>query len=183
MHIEPLSRSAFAKYGDVIGGHMPTEGVSINQGTTHKFATEALALTEQDGDEGGDQSSDQSSDQSQRGQGQAFLYRARAQPLPLTLHELECHHLGSQTFVPLAGVSFVVVVALSDATGHAPNLQTLRAFWVDGNHAITLRAGTWHHGLIAMEDGDFVVIERVAEQVDCQTIKLEPAIELKAYEL
>jgi ureidoglycolate lyase len=179
LHIEPLSRSAFAKYGDVIGGHMPTEGVLINHGTTLKFATEALALTEQDGDEGGDQSSEQS----QRGQGQAFLYRARAQPLPLTLHELECHHLGSQTFVPLAGVSFVVVVALSDATGHAPNLQTLRAFWVDGNHAITLRAGTWHHGLIAMEDGDFVVIERMADQVDCQTIKLEPTIELKAYEL
>ena len=175
MHIEPLSRSAFAKYGDVIGGHMPTEGVSINQGTTHKFAAEALVLTAQGGDD--------SSDESQRGQGQAFLYRARAQPLPLTLHELECHHLGSQTFVPLAGVSFVVVVALSDATGHAPNLQTLRAFWVDGNHAITLRAGTWHHGLIAMEDGDFVVIERVADQVDCQTIKLEPTIELKAYAL
>lgn len=175
MHIEPLSRSAFAKYGDVIGGHMPTEGVSINQGTTQKFATETLALTAQDGDE--------SSDRSQRGQGQAFLYRARAQALPLMLRELECHHLGSQTFVPLAGVNFVVVVALSDATGQSPNLQTLRAFWVDGSHAITLRAGTWHHGLIAMEDGDFVVIERVAKQVDCQTTKLEPAIELKAYEL
>ncbi|HEY7803201.1 MAG TPA: ureidoglycolate lyase [Orrella sp.] len=175
MHIEPLSRSAFAKYGDVIGGHMPTEGVSINQGTTHKFATEALALTAQDSDEDGGVS--------QSGQGQAFLYRASAQPLPLTLHELECHQLGSQTFVPLAGVSFVVVVALSDAAGQSPNLQTLRAFWVDGNHAITLRAGTWPHGLIAMEDGDFVVIERVAKQVDCQTIKLEPAIELKAYEL
>jgi ureidoglycolate lyase len=165
LHIEPLSRSAFAKYGDVIGGHMAREGVSINQGTTHKFSTESLTFTEQDG------------------LGQTFLYRARGQSLPLMLHELECHRLGSQTFVPLAGVSFVVVVALSDATGHAPNLQTLRAFWVDGNHAITLRAGTWHHGLIAMEDGDFVVIERVAKQVDCHTIKLEPAIKLKAYEL
>jgi len=66
-------------------GDMPTEGISINHGATHKFATEALALTERDGDG------------NQFGQGQAFLYRARAQSLPLTLHELECHHLGSQT--------------------------------------------------------------------------------------
>ncbi|MCD8564554.1 MAG: ureidoglycolate lyase, partial [Burkholderiaceae bacterium] len=144
LHIEPLSRSSFASYGDVIGGHMPADGTLINQGTTTKFATEALNLATDDG------------------QGQAFLYRAKGQSLPLTLRELERHRLGSQTFVPMGGVSFVVVVALSDTANDGPDLQTLRAFWIDGNHAITLRAGTWHHGLIAAADGDFVVIERVA---------------------
>lgn len=165
LHIEPLSRSAFASYGDVIGGHMATDGTPINQGTTTKFATEALSLASHDGN------------------GQAFLYRAKGQSLPLTLRELERHQFGSQTFVPMGGVSFVVVVALSDATSQAPDLHTLRAFWVDGNHAVTLRAGTWHHGLIATEDGDFVVIERVAGEVDCDTATIEPPVVLKPYAL
>ena len=165
LHIEPLSRAVFAQYGDVIGGHMATSGKPINQGTTTKFETERLTLS------------------TDSGQGQAFLYRAQGQTLPLTLRELERHRLGTQTFVPMGGVNFVVVVALSDATGQAPDLQTLRAFWVDGNHAITLRAGTWHHGLIATEDGDFVVIERVAESIDCDTFAIEPAMTLQAYAL
>jgi ureidoglycolate lyase len=165
LHIEPLSRSAFTSYGDVIGGHMATEGQPINQGTTLKFATEALSLSQADG------------------QAHAFVYRATGQALPLSLHELERHRLGSQTFVPLNGVNFVVVVALSDATDQAPDLHTLRAFWVDGHHAITLRAGTWHHGLIATEGGDFVVIERVAPKVDCDVFAIEPPMTLKAYAL
>lgn len=165
LHIEPLSRAAFASYGDVIGGHMVTDGQPINQGTTLKFATEALSLSQADG------------------QAHAFVYRATGQPLPLSLHELERHQLGTQTFVPLNGVNFVVVVALSEATHQAPDLQTLRAFWVDGNHAITLRAGTWHHGLIAAEGGDFVVIERVAPKVDCDVFAIEPPKILKPYAL
>ena len=165
LHIEPLSRTAFGPYGDVIGGHMATNGRPINHGTTTKFETEALGLS------------------AQNGQGQTFLYRAQGQPLPRMLHELERHQLGSQTFVPMSGVSFVVVVALSDATSEAPDLHTLRAFWVDGNHAITLRAGTWHHGLIAVEDGDFVVIERVASELDCDIFALNPPVTLKAYAL
>lgn len=165
LHIEPLSRSAFAKYGDVIGGHMVTNDKLINQGTTTRFETERLSLSADDG------------------HGEAFLYRAKGQSLPLTLRELERHQLGSQTFVSMNGVSFVVVVALSDAANRAPDLNTLRAFWIDGNHAITLRAGTWHHGLIAAEDGDFVVIERVAADVDCDIAAIDPPLLLKAYAL
>ena len=161
LHIEPLSRAAFANYGDVIGGDMASEGVPINGGTTARFTSEPLMLD------------------TAQGKGNALLYRARGQTLPLMLRELERHQLGSQTFVPLAGVNFVVVVALSDDNGQAPNLQTLRAFWVDGSHAITIRAGTWHHGLIAAQDGDFVVLERVATPVDCDTFEFKQPIELK----
>ncbi|WP_416380069.1 ureidoglycolate lyase, partial [Escherichia coli] len=39
-----------------------------------------------------------------------------AQPanLPLTIHELERHPLGTQAFIPMKGEVFVVVVALGD---------------------------------------------------------------------
>jgi ureidoglycolate lyase len=161
LYVEPLSRTAFAQYGDVIGGDMASEGVPINGGTTTRFTSEPLMLD------------------TAQGKGNALLYRARGQSLPLMLHELERHRLGSQTFVPLAGVNFVVVVALSDDNDQVPNLHTLRAFWVDGSHAITIRAGTWHHGLIAAQDGDFVVLERVATPVDCDTFEFKQPIELK----
>lgn len=87
--------------------------------------------------------------------------------------QLERHRLGTQTFVPLAGARYLMLVALGDP---APQVDTLAAFWVAGHQAVTLRAGTWHHGLIAPEGGDFVVIERAAAAVDCDTVELSPAV-------
>ena len=37
---------------------------------------------------------------------------------------------------------------------------------VAGHQAVTLRAGTWHHGLIAPDGGDFAVIERRGVELD-----------------
>lgn len=45
-----------------------------------------------------------------------------------------------------------------------------------GQQAVTLRTGTWHPGLIAPEGGDFVVIERHADAVDCEPAKLITAV-------
>ncbi|WP_338138203.1 ureidoglycolate lyase [Comamonas aquatica] len=38
-----------------------------------------------------------------------------------------------------------------------------------------LAPGTWHHALLAVEGGDFVVIERRAAQVDCDICAVEMA--------
>ncbi len=89
--------------------------------------------------------------------------------------ELERHRLGTQTFVPMGGASYVMLVALG-AT--APEPVTLAAFIANGQQAVTLRAGTWHHGLIAPEGGDFVVIERSAAGVDCELATLASAVTL-----
>ena len=78
-----------------------------------------------------------------------------------------------QTFVPLAGARCLMLVALGD---EAPQAHTLAAFWVSGQQAVTLRAGTWHHGLIAPKGGDFVVVERAAAAADCDTVELNPAV-------
>jgi ureidoglycolate lyase len=43
---------------------------------------------------------------------------------------------------------------------------------------VTLRAGTWHHGLIAPQGGDFVVVERQAAAVDCDLAALDSAVTL-----
>ena len=78
--------------------------------------------------------------------------------------------------MPLGGVRYVVLVA----TGRVrPDPATLAAFVVSGREAVTLRADTWHHGLIALEDGDFVVIERKAAQVDCEVVELAEPVSLE----
>ena len=90
--------------------------------------------------------------------------------------ELERHRLGTQTFIPLNGVRYVVLVALGDAK---PDASTLQAFTVSGQQAITLRAGIWHHGLMALSDGDFVVLERSADVVDCELARLDVPVSIR----
>ena len=103
------------------------------------------------------------------------VFRARARDPRGPWQVLERHRLGTQTFVPLGGVSFVVLVATGDAT---PDVFTLAAFVVAGHQAVTLRAGTWHHGLIALQDGDFIVVERQATEPDCDLATLPEAVML-----
>ena len=97
------------------------------------------------------------------------VFRAQARSAHGPWQQLERHRLGTQTFVPMGGVSFVVLVALGE---DAPDPASLAVFVVNGQQAVTLRAGTWHHGLIALSDGDFVVIERSAQQADCDLAML-----------
>jgi ureidoglycolate lyase len=88
---------------------------------------------------------------------------------------LERHRLGTQSFVPMGGAPYVVLAALGDAQ---PDEGTLAAFAVSGHQAVTLRAGTWHHGLIAPQGGDFIVIERQGAEVDCELATLDEAVTL-----
>ena len=103
------------------------------------------------------------------------LFRARAQALEGPWQQLERHRLGSQTFVPMGDVDYAVLVALGEA---APDPATLAAFLVSGRQAVTLRPGTWHHGLIALQAGDFIVIERQAVPVDCDLALLPAPVRL-----
>ena len=104
------------------------------------------------------------------------IFKAKARDPAGPWTELERHRLGTQTFVPLNGVRYVVLVALGDAK---PDASTLQAFTVSGQQAITLRAGIWHHGLMALSDGDFVVLERSADVVDCELARLDVPVSIR----
>ena len=159
--IQPLTAENFAPYGDVLGGSV-TSGVFINAGTSERVPLGAPDLTQ--------------------GAGQAALnlYRAKANALPFTAVELERHCFGSQSFIPLNGVSFVVIVALGDQgassvgsagesiPGAVPLENTIAAFWVDGSCGVTFKPGTWHHPLLAQQDGNFIVLERKGPVIDCE---------------
>ncbi len=77
---------------------------------------------------------------------------------------MERHPLGSQAFVPLAKISFVVVVA---PAGEWVRAEDLRAFVTDGTQGVNYFRGTWHMPLIALEAGQsFLVIDRGDEGPD-----------------
>jgi len=152
--LQPLDHAVFAPYGFVIA---PDHGVglSINDGTSRRFD-----LPDPDVACDG---------------GRAALAVFRAQPvaLPFVVRTLERHRLGGQSFVPLGGVPFVVVVALGDAR---PDSETMRAFRVDGRCGVHFGRGVWHHPLLALADGDFVVLERRGNAIDCELTSVAPTL-------
>jgi ureidoglycolate lyase len=65
------------------------------------------------------------------------------------------------------------------ARGHAhPDPGSLAAFAITPSQGITLHAGTWHHPLIALEPGLFLVVERRGAEVDCEVVQLERPVRL-----
>ncbi|MEO7794384.1 MAG: ureidoglycolate lyase [Thermoanaerobaculia bacterium] len=142
--IEPLTRAAFAPYGEVVdtSGMVPQ---AINGGTAARYSP--LAQVEVVGDDAG------------RG-AVLGIYRAQPRRLPLPLLELERHPLGSQAFVPLQPGRYLVVVSGNAAE---PTPSDVRVFLAVGQQGVSLRAGVWHHALLALDrESDFLVVERAS---------------------
>lgn len=168
---QPLSASAMAPYGwvlDIEQAFAAHQGQPINAGTSRRADLPGtLALDDQDG------------------RPLVCVFRAQAQAARGPWHTVERHRLGTQTFVPLAdrvspttttpGAVCILLVALGD---ESPDEHTLRAFCVNSQQAFTLKPGVWHHPLIALRDSDFLVVERSAEQVDCELRPLPRPVEV-----
>lgn len=153
----PITRDAFAPYGWLIDA-AGLDGRAINACSSQRIdGFTELALT----GEGGTPC--------------LAIFRAQARELAGPWREMERHALGTQTFVPVNGVRYVVLVA---GGGDRPDPATLAAFSVGGHQGITLRAGTWHHALLALDTGDFVVLARLAPQVDCEIAMLPQAVSI-----
>jgi ureidoglycolate lyase len=157
---QPLTPDAFATYGSVVQVPAGAEGHAINGGTSERFDLISDLQLDADG-----------------GRPMLAIFRAQARRFPHAVDEMERHALGSQTFVPLGERRFVIVVA---PAGAAPSADTLAAFITDGCQGVALAPGTWHHALLAVDAGDFVVLERAAAAVDCGTCRLQQPVMVAA---
>jgi ureidoglycolate lyase len=99
--------------------------------------------------------------------------------LPYELVLLEKHSFSSQTFIPISGHEYLVVVALPDSDG-VPNLATLRAFRVPGNVVVTYAPGIWHHPMASLSvPAIFAVLMWIDQSEDDETfLRLESPITL-----
>jgi ureidoglycolate lyase len=153
--IEPLTRAAFAPFGDVI----ELEGarqIPINLGTTMRYHD----LAHIDVAEGG-------------GRPLLNVFRGEPRALPFEVRMLERHPLGSQAFVPLTDAPYLIVVAPQGELVPA----SMRAFVSRGWQGVNYAKGVWHHPLIALDRvSDFVVIDRGGEGHNCDEQTLPESV-------
>jgi len=144
---EPLTAEAFAPYGQVIecAGRA---SYTINAGSSQRFTD--LAQLESDA----------------AGRLALSIFRAEAQRLPCPLHTLERHPLGSQAFMPLVGQRFIVVA------GDSPDPATWRAFVSNGRQGVNFCRGAWHHPLLAIDAGEFLVADRIGPGDNCEAVDI-----------
>jgi ureidoglycolate lyase len=139
---EPLSRDAFAPFGQVIemegAHHYP-----INSGNCERYHD--LARVELGG---------------VHARPLISLLRSRHFTLPLELRMVERHPLGSQAFYPLSQHPFLVVVA----TDESGTPGTLRAFVTTPGQGVNIAMNSWHGVLTPLDaDADFVCVDRGGE--------------------
>lgn len=137
--IHPLTKSAFAPFGDVIEADPSTMRL-INGGTTERF--HALANAEA------------------LGEGASVIlniFRGQPRVFPYSVTMMERHPFGSQSFSPLSGRPFLVVVAEDE--GGKPGVP--RVFLAGAHQGVNYRANVWHHPLMSLKEiSDFLVVDR-----------------------
>lgn len=138
--VHPLTPGAFADYGDVIEVHgEPTK--LINEGMCGRYHD----LAKLDFDDG---------------RAGISMFDAEARHLPHAVTMVERHPQGSQAFMPISPVQFLVVVADDDA-GTPVNLK---AFVTAAGQSINLHRGVWHGVLCPIgAPGQFAVVDRIGD--------------------
>ena len=119
---QPLTTEAFAPYGDVLV--IPTVNGRYD-------ADAALAST--------------------RPSARPSLGLSQRDPVspPLRVTQMERHRFSSQTFLPLAPVRFLVLVAPHGADG--PDMEQAQAFLAGPGQGITYGADVWHHPMAVLD--------------------------------
>lgn len=136
----PLTAQEFAPFGDVIQVSGDPDMI-INQGMCRRHHDLA---------------------QLDFGDGRAgiSLFVAKARDFPYVVDMVERHSLGSQAFVPISKVPFLVIVGEDDDGTPV----RLKAFVTQEGQSINLHRGVWH-GVLApiREPGQYVVVDRIGE--------------------
>jgi ureidoglycolate lyase len=154
---EPLTRAAFAPFGDVI----ETEGAghfTINQGFAERFADLAKIDVSADG-----------------GETAIGIVVANPRPQPMAIEIMERHPLGSQIFYPLQDDGWLIVVC-----GNPHESASFRAFRASGRQGINYAPNIWHHPLLVLKkDSRFLVVDRKGEGRNLEEVLLADEQKLK----
>lgn len=135
---QPLTAAAFAPFGQVIAPR-PRPDRIINQGRCGRHH-DLARLDFSDGRAG------------------ISLFEAAPRPLPYRLEMVERHPRGSQAFLPMYQISFLVIVA-PDETG-TPGEPL--AFLAAPGQGVNISRNTWHGVLAPLAPpGLFAVIDRI----------------------
>ena len=139
LEIRPLSKQAFAPYGDVLEAD-PDKMRLINGGFTERY--HALSAAQVIGDPLPIILS---------------IFRSPPRPLPYEVTMMERHPFASQSFTPLSGLPFLI--AVSDDENGIPGRPSV--FLVQPHQGVNYFPNVWHHPLMALHaTSDFLVVDR-----------------------
>jgi ureidoglycolate lyase len=88
------------------------------------------------------------------------IFSALKRSFPMKVDMMEKHPLGSQAFIPMKETIFLAFVA---PKGDKPDLNKVEAFIIPKGIGINYNAGIWHFPLIATEDMNFLVVDRMGK--------------------
>ena len=137
-----ISKENFKKFGDMIttSGIKPLE---INDGYAKRFDGIANLNTKKG-----------------NGESTISIFSALKRSFPMKVDMMEKHPLGSQAFIPMKETVFLAFVA---PEGDEPDLNKIESFIVPNGIGVNYNAGVWHFPLIATEDMNFLVVDRLGD--------------------
>ena len=143
----PLTREAFAPFGEVIDKASYPDRIPINGGRARRLPPMAEATVSGEGCKVS-----------------ISLVEGDPYTCPLQLDLVERHPFGSQAFVPLSGDPFLVVVC-PDENGRP---GTPQAFLTAPGQGVNYRANVWHGVLTPLVAQDFIVVDRSGPGVNLE---------------
>lgn len=139
----PLTRAAFAPFGDVIDTDCDTH-YPINQGKCERYHD--LAKVEAAGE---------------NARVLVSIFKGTPYPFPLKLEMVERHPFGSQAFMPLSPAPFLVVVCHDTPDGPGEP----HAFITAPGQGVNYKRNLWHAVLTPIENPqDFLVVDRGGDE-------------------
>jgi len=137
-----ISKENFKKFGDMIttSGIKPLE---INDGYAKRFDGIANLNTKKG-----------------NGESTISIFSALKRSFPMKVDMMEKHPLGSQAFIPMKETVFLAFVA---PEGDEPDLNKIESFIIPNGIGVNYNAGVWHFPLIATEDMNFLVVDRLGD--------------------
>lgn len=147
---KPLTAEAFAPFGEVVQceGNTP---IMINDGNTERY--HKLVSTEVEFDDD---------------QVIINIFRAQPRAMPMNIRMMERHPKGSQSFHPLSGEAYLVLVG-DPVEDLKP--ENLHLFLASKDQGVNYRKNTWHHPVLGLNKVcDFLVVDRMGEGNNCEEI-------------
>jgi ureidoglycolate hydrolase len=166
IRIEPLTRTGFRLYGDVVDVQRET-GSSANQGTATRFNHLTKLVNKRT--KGAFLIDDELTHPPATDN--VCIFRVKPAQIPFHIKLLERHKYSTQMFIPMTNqkASYLVIVCLNDPATNRPDIKTLRAFRATSMQAFNYKPGTWHHPMVGLEsiiDFVCVVYERRQHQTE-----------------
>jgi ureidoglycolate lyase len=153
---EPLTKTAFAAFGDVIevADHTP---LHINQGFALRFDDLAKIDVSTDG-----------------GHAKTSIFIANPRQHPIAINLMERHPLGTQLFYPLQDRPWLVLVCDDPADSNS-----YRAFRTSGKQGVNYYRNTWHFPLLVFDaESRFIVVDRAGPGNNLVEVEVKPSLQI-----